>query len=85
MHIQQAGFTEQTTKFSEINGVWHPQVSVCYENMKHDPTCNGGYDDCNFDQLVGQMGLVCKFVFTVVGEIVDLWVMEVALELGLLQ
>jgi hypothetical protein len=53
-----------------------------YENMKQDPTCNSDYADCNFDQLVGQMGLVCKFVVTAAGEIVDLWVLEFALELG---
>lgn len=53
---------------------WHPRV---YENMKHDPTWYSGYNDCNFNQLVGQMGLVCKFVITVVSNIVDMWVMEV--------
>jgi hypothetical protein len=33
----------------------------------------------------GRWGWFVSLSFTVVGEIVDLWVMEVALELGLLQ
>lgn len=60
-------------KFQKSTGLASPGVW----NMKHDPTWYSGYNDCNFNQLVGQMGLVCKFVITVVSNIVDMWVMEV--------